>query len=150
MFLHEQLRVARMRAGWTQSELAARVGIPRNQIVRAEKGENITIDTLRKIAAHLPVDNLTLLEKVKLNVDVFPEPERVYYSAMGTLTHLHQAMTSALDLAMSARVALMSARRKEPLPYSVGEGEVDDLFLLKSAENLYRELADKLEALRSA
>src|ERR1041385_5633625 len=74
MLLHEELRSAREAAGLTQTELAARAGIPRNQVVRAEKGENITLDTLRKIAAHLPLQNLTLLEKLKLDFDYIPEP----------------------------------------------------------------------------
>lgn len=150
MLLHEELRRAREEAGWTQSELAARVGIPRNQIVRAEKGDNITIDTLRKIAAHLPVETLTLMEKVKLSMDVFPEAEKVYYGAMGTVMHINQALGAALQMAMGARVALMAARSQEPLPFTEGEGRTDDIFLLKSAENMYRELADKIQALRSA
>ena len=150
MLLHEQLRVARMEAGYTQNELAVRSGIPRNQIVRAERGENITLDTLRRIIAHLPVDTLTLMEKVKLNTDVFPEPEKVYFGAMGTVLHINRALGAALEMAMGARVALMAARRQEALPFTEGEGQVDDLFLLKSAENMYRELADKLEAMRTA
>ncbi|HYC91365.1 MAG TPA: helix-turn-helix transcriptional regulator, partial [Thermoanaerobaculia bacterium] len=44
--LHEELRRAREKAGLSQQALADLAGIPRNQIVRAERGENITVDTL--------------------------------------------------------------------------------------------------------
>src|ERR1051325_11405886 len=85
MHLHEELRAAREAAGLTQTELAARAGITRNQVVRAEKGGNITLDTLRKIAAHLPIEHLTLLEKLKLDFDYIPEPEKLY---LGTLANV--------------------------------------------------------------
>jgi len=55
MLLHEELGQAREKLGITQAELGARAGITRDQVVRAEKGENITLDTLRKDVVHLPL-----------------------------------------------------------------------------------------------
>lgn len=149
MLLHEELRKAREEAGWTQARLADRIGIPRNQIVRAERGDNITVDTLRKIAAHLPVESLTLMEKIKLSVDILPEAEKFYFASMGTLAQVSRALGSALETAMAARAALMNARLAEPLPFSEG-GEVDTLLLLKRMENLYNELQMKLQETRIA
>src|SRR5689334_9894947 len=102
MLLHEELRAAREAAGLTQTELAARAGIPRNQVVRAEKGENITLDTLRKIAAHLPLENLTLLERLKLDFDYIPQPEKLYLGALTNVRHALQSLLAAIEVAMAA------------------------------------------------
>jgi transcriptional regulator with XRE-family HTH domain len=149
MLIHEELRKGREEAGLSQAELAARVGIPRNQIVRAERGDNITLDTLRKIAAHLPVEQLTLLEKVQLRVDILPEPEKFYFASMSTLMKVTDALGAALQTAMVARAAMASARRAEPLPYAEG-GDVDTLLLLKSMENMYHQLETKLQETKIA
>src|SRR4029079_19041229 len=106
MHLHEELRDDREAAGLTQTERAARAGIPRNQVVRAEKGGNITLDTLRKIAAHLPIESLTLLEKLKLDFDYFPEPEKLYLNTLANIAHALNALGAAIDVAMAARAAL--------------------------------------------
>src|SRR6185436_4398388 len=131
MFIHEELRQAREQAGLSQAQLAARAGIPRNQIVRAEKGENITLDTLRKIVVHLPVEQLTLIETVQLRVDVLPHPEKVFLGAMETLAFLSAALASATDVAKFARQGAATARQNDPLREVVApSGEVDPLLLL--------------------
>jgi len=143
MLLHEELRSAREAAGWTQAELAARAGIPRNQVVRAEKGENITLDTLRKIAAHLPLQNLTLLEKLKLDFDYIPEPEKLYLGALANVTHALEALGAAIGVAMAARLALAAARRADPQAPG-GMSNVDDLLLLKNIGRTVEDVAAKL------
>ncbi|HEV7240913.1 MAG TPA: helix-turn-helix transcriptional regulator [Thermoanaerobaculia bacterium] len=150
MHLHEELRRAREEAGLSQAEVAARAGIPRNQVVRAEKGENITLDTLRKIAVQLPLDNLTLLEKLKLNFDILPQPEKAYISSMQTIVHLTAALQTALQMAMTARLAMLTARRTEPLPFGEPGGDVDTLLLFKSLEGTLQELQTKLQETKIA
>jgi len=141
MFIHEELRRAREQAGLSQAQLAARAGIPRNQIVRAEKGENITLDTLRKIAVHLPVEQLTLIETVQLRVDVLPQPEKVYIGAMETLMFLSEALASAIDVAKIARLGTATARQNDPLRELVAPGgEVDPLLLMKQLQKTQENL----------
>jgi transcriptional regulator with XRE-family HTH domain len=145
MLLHEELRAAREAAGLTQSELAKQAGIPRNQVVRAEKGENITIDTLRKIAAFLPLENLTLLEKLKLDFDYIPQPEKLYLGALTNVSQALEALRSAIGVAMAARLALATARRADPNPTSEGMNKVDDLLLLKTIGRSIEDVAAKLK-----
>jgi transcriptional regulator with XRE-family HTH domain len=145
MLLHEELRAAREAAGLTQSELAKQAGIPRNQVVRAEKGENITLDTLRKIAAFLPLENLTLLEKLKLDFDYIPQPEKLYLGALTNVSQALEALRSAIGVAMAARLALATARRADPNPTSEGMNKVDDLLLLKTIGRSIEDVAAKLK-----
>lgn len=144
MHLHEELRSAREAAGLTQGELAARAGIPRNQVVRAEKGENITLDTLRKIAAFLPIQSLTLLEKLKLEFDYIPEPEKLYFGALSNVTHALQALRAAIEVAMAARQALAAAHRANPQSTSGGMNKIDELLLLKAIGRSVEDVATKL------
>jgi transcriptional regulator with XRE-family HTH domain len=145
MLLHEQLRAAREAAGLTQAELAARAGIPRNQVVRAEKGENITLDTLRKIAVRLPLENLTLLEKLKLEFDYIPEPEKLYLGALSNVSHALAAVGAAVEVAMAARMALAAAHRADPQPRSEGMNKIDDLLLLKTIGRSVEDVAARLK-----
>lgn len=41
---------AREKLGWTQTELAERANVPRSTVSRTESGNNISIDTLNKLA----------------------------------------------------------------------------------------------------
>ena len=144
MHLHEELKKAREEAGLTQAELATIAGLPRNQVVRAEKGDNITLDTLRRIAAHLPVTQLTLMHNVALTADILPAPQKIYLGAMATLHHMTQALGSAVGLAMAARVAMETANSREPLYEEAGverpAATEDEVLLLKSLKNWYHNL----------
>lgn len=114
--LHEEIRAARLKAGMTQEALAKAAGIPRNQIARAERGENITIDTLRKIAVHLPVDQFTLINMKTMVVDILPEPEQLFIEASQTVIQMTYALRTALTHALNAGKAVESLRRSHPLP----------------------------------
>ena len=139
MLLHEELRRAREQIGLTQAQLAALAGIPRNQIVRAEKGENITLDTLRKIVAHLPVENLTLLEGVKLGFDQLPQAERLYSTASKMMISLTAGFMTALETMTEARQARDAAReKKEP-------ERADELLPLRALKNSLVELNERLQ-----
>lgn len=145
MLLHQELRAAREAAGLTQSQLATQAGIPRNQVVRAEKGENITLDTLRKIAAYLPLESLTLLEKLKLDFDYIPEPEKLYLGALSNVSHALESLRSSIDVALAARLALAAAHRADPQPRSEGMSKIDDLLLLKTIGRSVEDVAAKLK-----
>lgn len=141
--LHEELRRAREKAGLSQQTLANLAGIPRNQVVRAERGENITLDTLRKLAAHLPVTELTLLDTTGFRVDIFAEPEKLYLSAMENVVRLNEALRVAVEMAMQARTAMeISRRAAPPLPGEERQPAmgVDALLLLRNLRRLSGEL----------
>ncbi|HJQ35678.1 MAG TPA: helix-turn-helix transcriptional regulator [Thermoanaerobaculia bacterium] len=132
MLLHEVLRQAREQAGFSQAELAKRAGIPRNQIVRAEKGGNITVDTLRKIAANLPITELPLLHTVKLTTDVLPLHDKVYLGAMETVVSLLPALETAVQHALQTWTAFADIRRHEtPEDQSKRGPEADPTLLLQ-------------------
>jgi transcriptional regulator with XRE-family HTH domain len=140
--LHNELRRAREKAGLTQQALADRAGIPRNQIVRAERGENITVDTLRKIAVHLPVTELTLLETTGFRVDIFAEPEKLFLSAVENVLRQADALRGAIQLAMDARTAVEAARRAAPPPPEGYQPSavIDPLLLLRNLDRLTGEI----------
>jgi transcriptional regulator with XRE-family HTH domain len=131
--LHDELRRGRETAGLSQTQLAVLAGIPRNQVARAERGENITIDTLRKIVVHLPIQELPLIEKVNLAVDFYPQPEKVFESTVVTVHKLAEAMLAAIQASMDAQVALGKARQAEPLPdlESGPTADIDPRLLLR-------------------
>lgn len=134
--LHDELRRGREAAGLSQTQLAVLAGIPRNQVARAERGENITIDTLRKIVIHLPIQELPLIEKVNLSVDFYPQPEKVFDATVVTVQKLAEAMLAAIQASLDAQVALGKARKAEPLPTVDGEpnADIDPGLLLRRLE----------------
>jgi len=142
--LHDELRRAREKAGLSQQALADLAGIPRNQVVRAEKGENITVDTLRKIAIHLPLTELTLMDTKGFRVDIIAEPERLFMAALENVMRQATALRGAINLAMETRRAMETARRATPpLP---GEdqlpADVDPILILRHLERVADEIED--------
>jgi transcriptional regulator with XRE-family HTH domain len=126
----------------TQQAVADLAGIPRNQVVRAERGDNITLDTLRKIAAHLPLTELTLLDTTGLRVDIIADPERLFLAAMENVLRLADAMRGAVELAMEARRSVELARRHAP-PMPEGyepQPDIDPRFMLQGLDRLASEL----------
>jgi transcriptional regulator with XRE-family HTH domain len=142
MDLHQELRSARENAGLSQQALADRAGIPRNQIVRAERGENITIDTLRKIAAHLPLNELTLMDTTAFRVDIIPEPEKLFEAAMENVLRLVDALAAALRLAGEAHTAVEVARRSMDPPPPPRRADGDPVFFLRGLERLSHEVVE--------
>lgn len=113
MLMHDQLKQARERAGLSQAKLGILTGLSRNQIVRAEAGENITIDTLRRILVHLPIDEVTLLERVRIKVDYLNPAEKMFFGLGEIMSHLVQATLSTMSLAMVAKDEMIMARDAE-------------------------------------
>ena len=130
--LHDELRRGREAAGLSQTQLATRAGIPRNQVARAERGENITLDTLRKIVVHLPIQELPLIEKVNLSVDFYPQPDKVFDATIVTVQKSAEAFLAAVEASMIAHVALAKARKAEPLTTdSEPTADIDPRLLLR-------------------
>jgi transcriptional regulator with XRE-family HTH domain len=71
--LHEQIRKARLDAGLTQMGLSRAAGIQRSLLQNLEDGRNITIDTLRKVIAHLPALRSLNLDGIALFPDTMDE-----------------------------------------------------------------------------
>ena len=141
-YLHDELRRAREKAGLSQQALADRAGIPRNQVVRAERGENITVDTLRKLAAQLPVTELTLIDTKGFRVDVIPEPEKLFLASLEKVMRLNEALRGAIDLALEARTAVEAARRATPLLPGEEQrsADIDPLLLLRNLQRIAGEI----------
>ena len=99
--LHLRIREAREAAGLSQRELAARAQLTRSHVQNAEDGANITVATLRKIAAQLPKLHYLLLALD--GVELIDGPE-----AHAALQDLHAAM-SRLDTALGAAPALKAS-----------------------------------------
>ena len=60
------LRAARLNAGFSQEEMAARAGLHRNYVGSVERGErNISIDNMEKLANSLSVQLIDLLREHK-------------------------------------------------------------------------------------
>jgi DNA-binding XRE family transcriptional regulator len=113
MLIHDQLRLAREKTGLSQAKLAALTGLSRNQIVRAEAGENITLDTLRRIMVHLPLEEVTLLERVKMKVDYLNPAEKMFFGIGETLPLLIRATLTVMNLAMVAKTEMAMAQVAE-------------------------------------
>lgn len=63
--LAHNLKNVRTQAGLSQEELAGRCGVHRTYIGSIERGErNVTLATVRKVAAALGVDPLELLREI--------------------------------------------------------------------------------------
>ena len=61
MQIHEKLRVMRLCKGWSQEEMAERLGYSANGYAKIERGEtDIKVDRLGKIAEAIGVDLSTV------------------------------------------------------------------------------------------
>jgi transcriptional regulator with XRE-family HTH domain len=148
MLIHEELRRARERAEMTQAELAARAGIPRNQVVRAERGENITLDTLRRIAAHLPLDQLTLLENLQMKIDVVPAAEKILDQAVGALLQAMRTLGATLNTARLAHEAVLKAHQEAQSPAAEDPGLREMAEAFAQLGDLYQTLESKVDDVR--
>lgn len=149
--LHQELRKARKQAKLTQGKLAQLAGIPRQQVVRAERGDNITLETLRSIAAHLPVTHLTLLENVQLVADFLPQPAKIHFAAMDTVGLMVDAVRAALNLALQTRLAMQDALDREPLRVAAGLGPTpdEDIAVLRDLDAWVRGLGEVRNNMRA-
>jgi len=71
--LHEDIKQARLAAGLTVSQVSRLANIPRKQVYALENGENVTLDTVRRIASVIPgLQRATLggMDVVMSNIDV--------------------------------------------------------------------------------
>ena len=112
---HEQFREARVAAGLSISEVARLAGVPRKQVYELEKGSNVTVETLRRIAAVIPnlkrvtlggmevvVDNADLEEARRAALDLFDVAKRLL-SALGASPRSPSAARAAPEPAGAVR-----------------------------------------------
>lgn len=62
------VRAARVKRGWTQQHAAAEAGVSRKQWALLEKGENVSVVFLRKVARSLDLQSLSLGEGLEGNL----------------------------------------------------------------------------------
>jgi SOS-response transcriptional repressor LexA/DNA-binding Xre family transcriptional regulator len=82
--LGETVRHARQSKGLTQGELAERAGLSRNYVVALEKGANVTLDVVKRVARALGLQQVAVGEGIELivppgtasTVDVFSAREQ--------------------------------------------------------------------------
>lgn len=115
--IHDDVKAAREAAGLSVSEVAKRAEVPRQQVYALERGGNVTLDTLRRIAS------------------VIPNLERVTLGGMNILTaneDLDEARRAAVDLldvakrliaALGARGTRTAVVARQPASQSVRHGE---------------------------
>jgi transcriptional regulator with XRE-family HTH domain len=58
--LHEDVKRGRMAAGLSVAEVARAAGLPRQRVYSLERGENVTVDTIRRIVSVIPNLRVTL------------------------------------------------------------------------------------------
>jgi transcriptional regulator with XRE-family HTH domain len=58
--LHDDIKRGRMAAGLSVAEVARAAGLPRQRVYSLERGENVTVDTIRRIVAAIPNLRVTL------------------------------------------------------------------------------------------
>jgi len=81
--MKEDIKQARLAAGLTQASLARLAGIPRKQVVAIENGANVTLNTIRRIVAHLPNLTRVYLDDVDLEISLrTPGQDRARRMAM--------------------------------------------------------------------
>lgn len=103
--IHDEMREARIAAGLSVMELAKRAKVPRQRVYEMEKGGNVTLETLRRIAAALPnLQRVTLggMEIVTANAD------------------LEEARRAALDLFDVAKRLMSALGASGPAHTSIG------------------------------
>ena len=101
--IHDDFKQAREAAGLSVSEVARLADINRHQVYALEQGGNVTLETLRRIAAVIPnLDRVVLggLEIVTANVD------------------LEEARRAALDLFDVAKRLVAALGAAPPTPAS--------------------------------
>ena len=80
--LGDAVKSARKRKGWSQEQLAAVAKLSRHHILNIEKGANVTLDALQRVAraldiTHLPLGALTLAGPMS---EVVEDDQRIAYN----------------------------------------------------------------------
>jgi len=129
MELHLQVREARKQAGLTQQEIAERSGVARTDVVRFERGENVTLKTFLRIVGVIPdLRDLTIDAPLHLRKEGLTIPDE------GQLMH---RMAAALLQSPAGR----NTAAAPPAPPSAADAPSSrDLSLLRTLALLIVEL----------
>jgi transcriptional regulator with XRE-family HTH domain len=107
--LGRRIREARLAAKLTQPNLAKLAGVSRSTLQLLEDDENVNLDTVRRVAAHLPrLRHLKLALDGEETLDA-AEPEEVR-AALADLLAATQRLITALGLAVPAARPAGTAR----------------------------------------
>ena len=107
--LNEDVRAARLEAGLTISDVAKRANVHRKLVYQLENGENVTLETIRKIVAVIPNLKQTTIGGLKVTV------------ANADLDAAQEAARDLLDAAKRLMSALGAASVTEAVRRPVGE-----------------------------
>ena len=160
------LKQARLAAGWTQRELARRAGVHQPQVARMERGEDVQVSLLARIAAPLglapgfippPAGEPTPIthDSVDANVETWraawPQVDPEVFAVLARLTHAGRHVeraterTAALHGMSRREVMVLGALRRKGAPYESTPTGLKQLLWL-SLPGLKKRL-DRLEAL---
>lgn len=135
MQVHEKLRVMRMCKGWTQEELAQKLGWAVNTYAKIERGESdVRLDKLKQIAEAIGVD---VSELVNLNEKtVFNFADNCSQSNIAHCTILLSESQCAHELE-TARLVI--AQRDKEIEWLKEESvRLKEIIALQRGENLCR------------
>jgi transcriptional regulator with XRE-family HTH domain len=115
------IRAARERAGFTQSQLAKRVGLAPNHVLRLESGQKINprFETVARIAAELglSLDELAVAAGYRGTVKVRPNDAATIAQLLEKMRAFLASMESAEQKAREAIKAMEeSLQRRPPIP----------------------------------
>jgi len=163
------LKQARLAAGWTQRELAHRAGVHQPQIARLERGEDVLVSLLARVARPLgiaprllappaasePRETPPVRDSVAGNVEswraAWPQVDPEVFAIMARLTragaHVESAIerTAALHGMSGREIIVLGSLRRKGAPYESTPTGLKQLLWL-SLPGLKKRL-DRLEAL---
>ena len=163
------LKRARLAAGWSQRELAHRAGVHQPQVARIERGEDLQVSLLTRIACPLGLSpGLTLPmaggalraaapadDRIDANVETWraawPQVDPQVFAVMARLTQAGRHVEAAIERmaalhGMSGReIVVLGALRRKGAPYESTPTGLKDLLWL-SLPGLKKRL-DRVEAL---
>jgi transcriptional regulator with XRE-family HTH domain len=117
VMLGARIRDARHAAGLTQQRLAGLADVPRSQLQKLEKDENVTVETLRAIVRHLPALRWLKLALDGEDVLAVADPA-VVRQALAELTAATGRLSAAFGVAApTTQNAPAGATRVEDPPF---------------------------------
>ena len=146
MAIQDELRKAREAAGLSQAELARRSGLSRTLIHGAERGGNLTIETLVKIAEHLPTLQILDLGPAKLRFG--GQGVEMNEVVSQHLSACAAALSAAASALTEAATLLTESTRLTRMAAGAPTAELDDW--LPAPPNVPPDVADRIKRLDEA
>jgi transcriptional regulator with XRE-family HTH domain len=112
--IHEELLHARLTQKLSRAQLAKLAGVPRNQILRTEKGGDFTHETLLRILPHLPTITTLHLGPTELPVRADIDTAALYDDVAKWLEPGRRLRAALADVGVSTRRQSGAADGREP------------------------------------